>query len=91
MRLRAQFYTNYPPLLDKPRLQGGFYLTIAADMTALMYQCIVVFLLFSCSVAKIEIPLYVDNIKKGIKREHHFVIKYLATKLIQTKEGVLYG
>jgi hypothetical protein len=37
-------------------------------MTALMYQCIVVFLLFSCSVAKIEIPLYVDNIKKGINK-----------------------
>jgi hypothetical protein len=41
---------------------------MAEDMTALMYQCIAVFLLFSCSVAKIEIPLYVDNIKKGINK-----------------------
>lgn len=68
MRLRAQFYTNYVALLDKLGHLGGFYLTMAEDMTALIYQCIVVFLLFSCSVAKIEIPLYVDNIKKGINK-----------------------
>lgn len=33
-----------------------------------------------------SVKFYSDEMKRG----HHFVIKYLATKLIQTKEGVLY-
>ena len=60
--------TNYVPLLDKPSHLGGFYVTMAEDMTALMYQCIVVFLLFSCSLCKNEIPLYMENNKIKVKQ-----------------------